>query len=169
MGIADELLKTLSDEESEDIWEAAKALADMRTHEVTPGLIRVLQEGTPDQQSAAAYVMGWQEDPASIGPLRAVAVDKDVDPDVRGHAIEALGMMEVTDALQDLIALLADDSPEVRYWSCFALGCLGDPSSIPALERLAAEEDVMLKHPRSLRQEALDTLDILRGVPERDA
>jgi HEAT repeat protein len=156
-------------EETELTWTAAKTLAsrDMRTDYTTATLIRVLQEGSAEKQSAAAYAMGWQGDLASIEPLHALAMNRDADPEARGHAIEALGMLQADDALPDLIALLADESPEVRYWACFALGCLDDPSSMPALERLAAQEDVVLSHGRSLKQEALDTLAILRGEPDR--
>jgi HEAT repeat protein len=81
---------------------------------------------------------------------------------VRGHAIEALGLLQAKEAVQDLTSLLADRSPDLRYWAAYALGQIGDPSSVPALQRMANVDDAVLPGGFSLRQEALDALDNIR-------
>jgi HEAT repeat protein len=82
-------------------------------------------------------------------------------------------MMQVRDVVSDLIALLADPSPEVRYWAAFALGQIGAPASIPALERMASSDVAVLSADRSpqpsLKQEALDALESIRAREERPA
>jgi HEAT repeat protein len=71
--------------------------------------------------------------------------------------------MEAVDAVQDLIAALSDKSPELRYWAAYSLGQIGDPESIPALERTASGDVGTLPDGRSVRQEAFDALDAIRG------
>jgi HEAT repeat protein len=99
--------------------------------------------------------------PALVG----AATDATLEAHVRGHAIEALGVMKARETVFDLVTRLSDESPEVRYWAAYSLGQIGDPQSIPALERMAADDDAELGLPvnRSLKQEALEALEAIRA------
>lgn len=144
-------------------WEAAKALMRLRAESAAPTLVRVLEQGTPSKQSAAAYALGWLQVPSTIPALRAAAVDAHLDVEVRGHATEALGVMQAREAVPDLVALLSDESPELRYWAAYSLGQIGDPASIPELERVAANDAGVLFRHGSVKQEALEALATIRA------
>jgi HEAT repeat protein len=144
--------------------QTAHALDSFRAERSAPALVRALKEGRAAKQSAAAWVLGRLEVPETIRPLWAAAMDQALDVGVRGHAIEALGYLRAKEAVPDLIALLNDPSPELRYWAAFALGQIGDPLSIPALEQMASVDSAVLRDGRSLREEALDALKTIRGT-----
>lgn len=163
------LARAMEDEDDGLVWEAAKALIRIRAVDAAPALVRVLEGGSETKQSAAAYALGWLRVPETIPAVRAAALNAQLDADVRGHAVEALGVMEARETVPDLIALLSDGSPEVRYWAAYSLSQIGDASALPALERMAAEDDAVLPHDRSLEQEALDALALIRERLARPA
>jgi HEAT repeat protein len=148
------------------VWEAAKALIRLRAENAAPNLVRVLRQGNSSQQSAAAYVLGWLGVSNTAPALQAAALNPNLAVEARGHAAEALGVMEAREAVPDLITLLSDASPEVRYWAAYALGQIGDPGSISSLERMASVDVAVLPHDRSLKQEALDALAAIRARDE---
>ena len=119
------------------VWEAAKALVRLRAEHATPTLMRLLARSSPSKQAAAAWVLGWLGAPAAISSLRAAAMNPDLAVNVRAHATEALGVMQAHEAVPDLITTLSSESAELRYWAAYSLGQLGDPVSIPELERVA--------------------------------
>jgi HEAT repeat protein len=63
---------------------------------------------------------------------------------VRGHAAEALALLQNKEAVPALIRCLEDKAPEVRFWCAYALGELGDRRALHALEQLAATDDTTL-------------------------
>jgi HEAT repeat protein len=130
---------------------------------VTPVIIELLTLGSSSKQTAAAWLLGWLGVASAIPPLRAASANRALPIEVRAHATEALGVMRAREAVRDLIDLLSDESAEVRYWAAYALGQIGDSESVPALERIAADDTGVLPHGRSVRQEALDALDSIRG------
>jgi HEAT repeat protein len=144
------------------IWEAAKALEHLRAKRAAPALIRMLKHGNSTKQAAAAWLLGLLGLRETIRPVWTAAMDPALNVLVRGHAIEALGLLQAKEAVQDLTSLLADRSPDLRYWAAYALGQIGDPSSVPALQRMANVDDAVLPGGFSLRQEALDALDNIR-------
>jgi HEAT repeat protein len=147
-----------STEDQRLVWETVKALVRTEAKEAAPVLERALIDGDRMKQSAAAWALGGLGLSRSVQTLRTVATNPEADPDVRAHAVEALGMMEAVQAVPDLIALLSDASAEIRYWAAYSLGEIGDPVSIPALERIASTDSGSLSHGRSVREEARDAL-----------
>lgn len=152
------------------VWEAAKALIRLRAESSADTLIRILNQGNLSKQAAAAYALGWLNVSDSIPALLAAAVNPHLDENVRGHAIEALGTMHAREAVPELLKLLSEESPELRYWAAYSLGQIGDPASIPALERMASHDLARLgpPHDRSLQEEALEALENIReNLPKR--
>jgi HEAT repeat protein len=159
-------------EEAEDdgvVWEVAKGLISLRGQSSAPTVVRVLDQGNPSKRAAAAYVLGWLGVREAVPALVATATNTTLEAHVRGHAIEALGVMGARETLPQLLELLSDRSPEVRYWAAYSVGEFGDPTSIPALEHMAANDSDHLGPPvnRSLRQEAREALEAIRAR-ERD-
>jgi HEAT repeat protein len=154
-------------EEAEDdrlAWEAAKGLMRLRAQSSASTLVRVLSQGSPTKKYAAAYALGWLAVADTIPALLAAAMNEDLEDHVRGHGVEALGVMRAAQAVPELITLLTEKSPELRYWAAYSLGVIGDTRSIPALERMASEDVAVVgpPHNRSLKEEALDALEAIR-------
>ena len=145
------------------VWEAAKALEQLHAQSAAPTLLRVLKRDDAVKQSAAAWLLGLLGVRGTISSLKNAAFDSELGIEVRGHAVEALGVMRADEAVPDLITLLSDVSPELRYWAAFALGQIGDPQSIPALEQMASTDVAVLPKDRSLKNEALDALAAIRA------
>ncbi len=138
----------------------------MPVHYITLALLRVGPAGAPQLESAllthgprgreaAANVLGWLSETASLAALRAALGDP--EPTVRAAAVEALGRIGMPDAVEKMIELLDDAQPEhVREMTVIALGRLGEPQAVPALagalggshrmNRLAAEALNRLGH-----------------------
>jgi HEAT repeat protein len=150
-------------------WEMAKALERLQAKRAAPVLVQALKDIDDSKRSAAAWVLGSLQVPDTIGPLWAAAMDQASEASVRGHAIEALGRLQAQEAVPDLMALLNDPSAELRYWAAYALGQIGDPTSIPALERMASVDDAVLRTGFSLREEALDALENIRGTDHEES
>jgi hypothetical protein len=153
-------------EEPEDglVWALANALVRLRSPEGNTLLLDLLETGTSTiKQTAAAYVLGWIGGPPAIPILQAAALDPDRHVDVRAHATEALGVLKAQQAVPNLITLLSSEHPALRYWAAYALGEIGDPSSIAPLQTSAAIDGATLVGDRSVGQEALDAIGRIRG------
>ena len=64
-------------------------------------------------------------------------------------------------AVEPLIAMLRDPSPEVRFWSDFAHGWPRDPQALPEPRRLAVEDTAEVPGWWSVGKEAADTIPIV--------
>jgi HEAT repeat protein len=147
--------------------EVAKALTRIDAALATPILTRVLEFGDPPRQWVAARVLGLQRARDAAPALRRAAMSPDLDLGVRQHAIEALGYVDDGRSVPDLTGLLLHISPEIRFWTAFALGQIGDGRSLGALQRLADEADATTRGGLSVRHAALDALEIIRAREKR--
>jgi len=149
------------------IWAAANALVRARAEDAVPTLLSVLERSSPTKEAAAAWTLGWLGGSHAVPVLRSVAMDSHRAVEVRAHATEALGLLHAAEAVEDLIALLSVQSPELRYWAAYSLGQIADPASVPELERVAASDSGVLSNERSVRQEAIEALAAIHAK-ERD-
>jgi HEAT repeat protein len=106
----------------------------------------VLESHQTEQGAAAAYALGLLADERTIGPLVKVLDDPNVDPKVRGHAVEALAHLADNRAANHVVTALKDPSDEVRYWAAFALGPLRHQKALPELRNLATNDKAVLAH-----------------------
>lgn len=146
----------------EVLWESAKALALMNAGHIAELLLSHLESADSGRGAAAAWTLGRLGDPSSVEPLRAVLRNSGAHHDVRAHAAEALGVLESRDALIDLVAALQDPSAEVRYWAAYALGQIGDPGALPALEQLAQSDHRTVGTSGSVADEAASAAELIR-------
>ncbi|MDQ2732522.1 MAG: HEAT repeat domain-containing protein [Armatimonadota bacterium] len=123
----------------------------------------VTTDADSDARKVAAYSLGCLRARRGIVPLIQVMLNAEEEPEVRGQAAEALGMIRSRRGVSPLRKALSDPVIDVRYWAAFALGQIGDPSAIPDLERLAAEDKAVLDRWGSVRDEALGALQNLVG------
>jgi HEAT repeat protein len=124
---------------------AAYALGQAGGSEATPALIVGLRDKDMEVRGAAAVALSRAPDAAAIAPLTAALQDK--SPFVRAHAAAALGVngRAAAQAVPPLIQVLtADEDHEARRQAASALGRIGEPSAIPALERAERSSDPYL-------------------------
>jgi thioredoxin-like negative regulator of GroEL len=158
-------LKALAESEDEtELVKAAQALSETPGRHVRRGLEQLLSSHvSPHVRAKAAWALGFHASGKEAAPsLMRVLGDPNEDTDVRCHAAEALGHLapeEHSEVLAGLLHALADRSPEVRFWSAFALGNLGDERAIPALRRVADSDTESVEGWWSIRKEALDSID----------
>ena len=134
-------------------WEAAKALAGIDSEANRAKLVRLIRDHPePEVRMTASYTLGFAAcggSPDEVDALVGRLEDGREAVDVRCHAAEALGHMLDHEnlgrdrAIPPLRQALGDDLPEVRFWAAFALGNIGGPSEIAALEQLTTDETVI--------------------------
>ena len=146
--------------------EAARALGALGSPRAVPELIAVLQtDANPDTRMAAAHSLGLFSDHRAVDALLARLADRSENPRVRGFAAEALAGPGERRAVPALIAALGDPSVEVRFWAAFALGEIGDPAALSALQQLARTDEATLPGWRSVSDEAAAAIENIRARP----
>jgi len=141
------LLRALTDEHPAVRQAAAMSLGLLDDNRAVSPLIAALQTDMDNGvRKAAAYALRWLRDASAVGPLLRTLQNESEDAAVRGEAAESLGELNARQALPFLIAALRDPSAEVRLWSAFALGTLGDAHALPELERIAATDEAVVPH-----------------------
>jgi HEAT repeat protein len=134
---------------------AARSLALIGDSEEVDALVDALEhDDASDVREASAHALGLIGDSRAVSAVSRTLVDDREEPAVRGMAAEALGDLGERSAVKPLVSALSDPAVEVRFWSAFALGRLGDPAASPALRRLAESDDAELPGHGSIREEA---------------
>lgn len=164
-----EQLQTGSDMEAV---EASKELTNCRSHKCRESLRRLLRiHHRPRASELAAYALAWTHDSAEAPALVSCLRDTRHTPTTRGQAAEALGIVlqyrRRTSAHRRaetaLLDCLADPSPEVRFWCCFALGSLRSKSALERLEHLKQTDTAILPGWWYVHEEAADAIERIAG------
>lgn len=134
----------------------ARALGLMGAPLAEPLLVRLLLDGSPEEQISAARALGSCGTARSFPALRlALANGSD---SVRNQAAAALGDLASVESVADLEDALEDSSWWVRSNAAVALGKLGDAGE-QALRRAASGTD------RFAAERASEQLLLLHGIP----
>jgi HEAT repeat protein len=122
---------------------------------------------------SAAHALSFTFDSAAAAPhLLAIFERAELHPSIRAQAAEGLGnTLGYSDgrrtlfrrAAKSLIASLSSESPELRFWCCFALGQMHVHQAIPALKRVAAEDSDFCPGWWLVSEEASDALLWIAG------
>jgi len=135
------LLEALEDASAAVRIAAAQALGQLGARKAVAQLITTLFTDDDDEaRKAAAYALGLIGDEDATRALVWTLTQREGVPAVRGMAAESLAYVGAKSAVPALLVTLDDPSPEVRFWSAFALGELGGPESLPGLERVAVRD-----------------------------
>lgn len=156
---ANALLAAFDDKDHRVSWEAAKSLGLIGSKRVIAPLIRALsQNRSSEKRAAAAYALGVLCDTRATQPLIQTLLNENERPKVRAHAAEAIGYLRDNSAVAPLITALKSRSPELRFWSVFALGEIGDRRALPYLSRLARTDKAVLRKWGSVGNEASEAI-----------
>jgi HEAT repeat protein len=124
---------------------AVQALGLLSSPAASDALISRLDEDPEHEvRAAAAAALGTLASPKGADALCRRLADPSEDDEVRGFAAEALGHVLAYEPrsgkpLKVLRAALTDPSPNVRFWTAFALGEAGDISDVARLQQLEAD------------------------------
>ena len=150
-------------------WEAAKVLSCFGSKKVTNDLVGVLNNSSNQEvRAAAAYALGFKGDKIAIEPLIKVAFN-DVELDyVRGHALEAIGVLGSRNhkVVPKITELLKHDSVSIRFWAAYALAHTAsskDKHTIAELQKLAKNDNALLVGWWTVKAEAQFALDTMEG------
>ena len=124
---------------------AAYALGHFANAEATAALVVGLRDKDMEVRGAAAVALSSRPDASAIAPLIRSLSDKSAF--VRAHAAAALGVngRAAAQAVPDLVRMLAkDEDHEARRQAATALGRIGEPSSLNALQQAERSSDPYL-------------------------
>jgi HEAT repeat protein len=124
---------------------AAYALGHFATSEATAALVAGLRDKDMEVRGAAAVALSNRPDAAAIAPLIQSLSDKSAF--VRAHAAAALGVngRAAAQAVPDLVRVLTkDEDHEARRQAATALGRIGEPSALAALQDAERSSDPYL-------------------------
>ncbi|HLZ63990.1 MAG TPA: HEAT repeat domain-containing protein [Ktedonosporobacter sp.] len=165
------LLVALGDEQLTIRVQAAISLSELQSKESIPCLLStMLNDPDREVRTAAAYAFGFfdDRDERVVQALISVLDNKRESPAVRGQAAEALGNRGERQAMLPLLAALDDTPVEVRFWATFALGQLGDPKALEALEHIAATDQAILSGWGPVSKEAREAIQSIQDQQNRN-
>lgn len=144
--------------------EAARSLGTLGSRISVPSLLdRLLNDKSSSVRSASAYSLGLLGENETIPHLLRVLENPEESPEVRGSVADALSCQFGNDkVINALINTLKDDSIEVRFWSAFTLGQIGNENALPELERLAATDSQVLERWGSIKDEANQAIKYIK-------
>jgi HEAT repeat protein len=152
---AQALLVAFQDQDTNLLWEAAKALSSLGSKRaVNPLITALLKAPSAERRAAAAYALGHLQDKRAIDPLLKVLNTTEEEARVRGHVAEALAKFKDPQIVGPLIKALKDKAPEVRFWSAYALGQFGDRRALPKLKYLVQNDHTHLPNWWKISEEA---------------
>ncbi len=127
----------------------AQALATLKGIKAPAAVAETAKYLASDEDNvrrAAIYVLwlgGFTSIDAAVKPLMQLCVHK--EDLTRGMAALALGANHAADCETVLIAMATkDSSPYARRCAAYALGLLGKPDALPALQKVAADPDPLV-------------------------
>lgn len=132
---------------------AARSLAAMgpRAKSLIPALIDNLRDKETEAASAAAQALVAMKDILTDRELDAIAESfKSNDPVLRARAAHMVNLLgdRGTRCIDQLIAALKDDDPQVIMISAFVLGEIGMPAkkALPALNNLTKHKELLIQN-----------------------
>jgi HEAT repeat protein len=165
------ILRALEDDHEPSVRAgSAHALGELDDPVAVEPLIRALtMDPSADVRRMAAWSLGRIGDDSALNPLIAVLNNPKDDPSLRAECAEALGELGLEAAVMPLLEALCDTSAEVRFFAAFALGLIGDPAALPALQHMAATDGGIAQGWGPVREEAADAIKAINVRSRRGA
>ncbi|MDG2615975.1 hypothetical protein P7L53_06920 [Thermoleptolyngbya sichuanensis XZ-Cy5] len=177
---ADAIADVLAGQRSELWVQAAASLSSIMTQRHLGPLLSILETSfDPAQRESVVYALSFQSDskitPQVIRVLTDVATHRGEAPSVRAQALEGLGnqlSQELLTLHQELLTLyqeavnailtaLDDSEAVIRFWACFAAGCLKSKEALSKLQFLAQNDKTFVDGWWTVSQEAEDAIALI--------
>lgn len=153
---------------------AVQALGLLPSPAASEALIeRLDRDREHEVRAAAAAALGTLGSRSGVDALCQRLADRSEDDQVRGFSAEALGHVLAygppsVEPLEVLRAALSDPSPNVRFWTAFALGEAGDTSDVARLHKLQADATEVFGG-ATVADEARESIERIRTRTTRQA
>lgn len=170
---ADALADVLAGQRSELWVQAAASLSSIMTQRHLGPLLSILETSfDPVQRESVVYALSFQSDseitPQVIRVLTDVATHQGEAPSVRAQALEGLGnqlSQELPNLYQEavnaILTALDDSEAVIRFWACFAAGCLKSKEALSKLQFLAQNDKTFVEGWWTVSQEAEDAIALI--------
>ena len=161
-----------------DAFEAAKEIINNKlTRKKINELANIAVNGIEiHNKEAATYALSWIENnDTALDILINLLGSLDSHELVRGQAAEGVGIMNrsnknklrgVTEDI--LIKSLKDNSPTVRFWSCYAVGQIKLKKALPILNELKTNDHEVCPNWWYVSEEAEDAIELINGRYGKD-
>jgi HEAT repeat protein len=124
-----------------ELCDLSRALSSDATADEVSVLIDCLKDPMEARREFAAYALGFRRSREAAPALIELLGNRGEAPSVRGQAGEALSLLRRKKSIRPLINASRDPSPEVRFWSVFALGSFTHRGRKPRRAVVNALED----------------------------
>lgn len=158
------LCAALGDVDAEVRLRATEILFDVGDERAIEPLITLLMDDDPDVRSAAARTLGHIGDARAVDPLVTAMI---LDPGLPGYPDGSTGVQQAiaealaeigAPAVESLIICLDDGDINVRRWSAYGLGIIGDARAVERLIQSLHDEDPIV------RANAAEALGLIRDA-----
>lgn len=167
------LLVALKSENADVRLDVTRALAQIGSKAAVPALMQRLADKSEAVmvRIQAAIGLGYRYDERPAALIREIAFDETDDVRVRAEVIEWAYDFLYRGDVADFVTLLGNPSPDIRFWTAFALASLsGTGNDISdarnALDHIAAFDDTLPEHFHwQVGREALRPLEHIHFQP----
>lgn len=160
-----------------DAFEAAKVFIRVQPSGCATQLCEILKSAAnPHNKEAAAYALSWLEkNNEALEALICTLLAVNMPESVRGQAAEGIGEHKPRknhklrkNAETAILAAMKDESPEVRFWSCFAAGKIKLREALPLLHQIKNEDKSVNPGWWLVSEEAEDAIEWIHGRKGKD-
>ena len=144
---AKEIIAYYDEEREEVVLLAISYLAEHGDDESIDLLLELIDFEEEVLSNAAINALGKTGNPQVAESFLEHLEDTRYPTTLKPALIRALGNLEYTGAVEALTDILLDDDEEKswRWYACVALGNIGAPESLPALEQAFGDQDTILR------------------------
>ncbi len=124
-------------------WLKVALLGEVRSDQVIPGLLKLVEHSDSDVRSSAVYALGKIGTKVAISGLLKLVEHS--NSEVRWMAADALGKIGSEAAIPGLLKLVEHSNCDVRRRVADALGKIGSDVAIPGLLKLVEDSDFYVR------------------------
>ena len=136
----EKLVTQLASADVEERRNAAYAMGQSGGLEAVPHLIKALDDPDLYVRTYGIQSLRDRRDARAVTRLCELLTEQASEPQIVSNVMRALGAIRSPLAVPRLIAALESDDAFTRYDAAFVLGEIGDPTAIPALEKLLSDK-----------------------------
>ncbi len=141
------ILTNYENEDSDLLRSLVRYLAEIHSKKSIDLILSLVDSDDGVLAYSAIAAIGRMGDTSQAAFLLKKLRDPEMKPDRKPTIITALGDMRAAEAVPELVRIVQSREEERvwRMYACEALGKIGDPSVLPVIKKVMAEQDPLLK------------------------